>query len=233
MSSKLQAIQAALQGNWDEAISQNLALLKESPNDTDTLNRIAFAYTITGKLKEAKETYRRVLTLDNKNPIALKNLQRLIDMAASDTKQRSYKINNLASLFLEEQGKTKVIDLINIADKKIIAHQRTGDILTLTPKRFKIFLYDMQKQYVGMLPDDIGRRIIEFINGNYTFTAYIKYAQGTKVTVFVKEINRSNNLHNQPTFLGLHVKQKGESATPKNHQEEDVSEEDTESAIPL
>ena len=65
---KSQAIQTALTGDWQTAIILNLQLLEENPEDIETLNRLAFAYTILGKVKEAKQTYQKVLHLDTQNP---------------------------------------------------------------------------------------------------------------------------------------------------------------------
>ena len=77
MSIKNQAIQTALQGNWNEAIVLNKSLVKENPEDIDALNRLALAYTIIGKLKEAKSAYQKVVNIDPLNSIALRNLKKL------------------------------------------------------------------------------------------------------------------------------------------------------------
>ncbi len=74
---KSQAIQTALTGNWDQAISLNQELLKNNPTDIDALNRLAFAYSITGKTKEARNLYHKVLEIDTLNSIALRGLKRL------------------------------------------------------------------------------------------------------------------------------------------------------------
>ena len=56
MTLKTQAIQTALSGNWEKAIDINKSLIKEDPSDIDALNRLAFAFTILGKTKDAKST---------------------------------------------------------------------------------------------------------------------------------------------------------------------------------
>ena len=76
---KTQAVQTALQGDWQAAVILNQMLLEEDPHDIDSLNRLAFAKTSLGEIKEAKSIYQQVLTIDANNPIALKNLARLSD----------------------------------------------------------------------------------------------------------------------------------------------------------
>lgn len=56
-----QAINTALTGDWEKAVLINKDLVKENPKDIDALNRLAFAFNILGKNKEAKLTYQRVL----------------------------------------------------------------------------------------------------------------------------------------------------------------------------
>lgn len=197
---KTQAIQFALMGDWDNAISLNQTLLHENPNDIDTLNRLAFALASLGNIKEAKQMYQKVLSLDTQNPIAMKNLKRLTGGASIKKPQITQGLP-VSNIFIEEPGKTKVTDLINIADKRIIGQLRPGEILQLCVKRMKIFVLDSEKQYVGMLADDMSRRLIKFINGGNKYIAYIKTLAGNKVTIFVKEEKRAKRFAHQPTFL--------------------------------
>lgn len=198
MTSKTQAIESALMGDWQSAIELNQELLKENPNDIETLNRLAFAYTALGKIKNAKDVYQTVLKLDGKNPIALKNLKRLSEN--KNTPKNLTVIGQINNMFLEESGKTKVVELVNVAQPKIIANLMTGELLVLSIKRLKIFLLDQKKRYVGMLPDDLGKRLIKFIKGGNSYQAFVKSIENHQITVFVKETNRSNRFKNQPSF---------------------------------
>lgn len=192
---KSQAIQTALVGDWDAAINLNQLILQEEPNDIDTLNRLAFAFLSTGDTKNAKALYEKVLSLDMKNPIALRNLKRLHD---SNTKKPNVTLNNL---FIEEPGKTKVIELINVADKKVISYLRSGEKLELIIKRNKIFALDVNKQFIGMLPDDICQRLIKFINSGNQYEAYVRTVDNKKVSTFVRETKRVKRFQDQPSFI--------------------------------
>ncbi len=194
---KTQAIQIALTGNWAEAIAINKEILKEEPTDIDTLNRLAFAYTIIGKTKEAKQTYQKVLDIDSANPIALKNLKRL---GPSENKIKP-SLHISTKMFLEESGKTKIVALINTAPSQIIKTLQMGQELHLCIKRSKIFVQDERKQYVGMLPDDIGKRLTTFLAGGNVYESYVKSAHDHEVIIFIKEIKRVNKFKNQPSFL--------------------------------
>ena len=200
MTLKNQAIQTALEGNWQEAILINKSLIHENPEDVDALNRLALAYTIIGKLKEAKSTYQKVLTLDPLHPIALRNLKRLKDKSLNLTGGKTNScINNK---FLEEPGKTKVVELVNIAQPTIVEALRTGQSLDLSIKRLKIFALE-EEQYIGVLPDDIAKRLIKFMKNGCKYEAYVKSANQHKVTIFIKEIKKTSRYKDQPSFTTL------------------------------
>jgi tetratricopeptide (TPR) repeat protein len=200
MTNKNQAIQTALKGNWEEAITLNKALIEEDPKDIDALNRLALAYSIVGKIKDAKTTYQKVIQLDALNAIALRNLKKLKEANGQVTNGNLTKLIN--NKFLEEPGKTKVVDLVNIAQPQIIENLRTGESLDLSIKRLKIFVSD-GKQYIGVLPDDIARRLIKFMKAGCLYDAYVKSSSTHKVSLFIKEVKKTSRLKDQPSFTSF------------------------------
>lgn len=195
---KNQAIQIALTGDWEKAILLNEEILRENPKDTETLNRLAFALTALGKIKEAKEVYERVVSIDPLNPIAQRGLKRLNTPGNHSAGIPSHLVSNM---FLEESGKTKIVSLLNTAPTKVIRNLQVGQTVMLSKKRMKIFVQDGNKEYIGVLPDDLGQRLIKFIDGGNQYEAYVKSANDNGVTVFIKEIKRAARFKNQPSFL--------------------------------
>ncbi len=197
---KNQAIQATLSGNWEYAIKLNKTLVSENPNDVEALNRIALAYTVLGKIKNAKQYYQRVLDIDPLNSIALKNLKKIkMDNMSNGDEKITIQVNNF---FLEETGKTKVVELINLAPPDVLLTLRTGQLLDISAKRLKIFI-SQGKKYVGVLPDDIGKRLIKFIKGGNKYEAYVKSATHQTVTIFIRELKKSAKFKDQPSFLHI------------------------------
>lgn len=194
---KTQAIQIALTGDWDKAITLNKQILEEEPTNIDALNRLAFAYTILGKSKEAKQTYQKVLDIDAANPIALRNLKKLGPI----TSKTKLSIHISTNMFLEESGKTKIVTLINTAPAQVIKTLQMGQLLHLCIKRSKIFVQDEHKIFIGMLPDDIGKRLIKFLEGGNEYESYVKSAHDHEVVIFIKETKRVAKFKNQPSFL--------------------------------
>lgn len=195
---KNRAIKTALTGNWQTAIELNKEILTDTPNDIDTLNRLALAYAIMGKVKDAKETYQKVFELDPLNSIAQRNLKKLND------KSNDLQTGNVIQIncnFLEETGKTKIVELVNVAQSNIIQTLRIGQHVNLSIKRSKIFVLEGEKQYIGVLPDDIGIRLTKFINSGNKYEAFVKSTTGSKVYVFIKETKRVTKFKNNPSFI--------------------------------
>lgn len=203
MTIKDQAIKVAIEGKWDEAIQLNKTLLKESPSCIETLNRLALAYMVVGEINKAKLTYQKVLKLDPLNSIAVKNLKILKEKMNKSKNTKSTLNIQLNNNFLEESGKTKILELINIAPAKTIQMLRTGQRNIMAIKRLKIFILDEDSQYIGVLPDDIGKRLIRFIKSGNKYESCIKSANPHKVTVFIKEVKRVTKFKDHPSFSAI------------------------------
>ena len=220
---KTQAIQSALTGDWAESVKLNNQLLEENPKDVETLNRIGLAYMILGKTKDARSTYQKVLDIDPLNSIAIKNLKKIKTDGTSQD-QELILVNNT---FLEETGKTKVVDLVNLAQADVLTSLRTGQSLELSVKRLKIFI-SQGKKYVGALPDDIGKRLIKFVTGGNKYEAFVKSAGAHGVTIFIREVKRSSRFKDQPSFLTLvekKVLRRGKRTKMEDSQEDEEEEE--------
>lgn len=195
-----QAINTALMGDWKAAITFNEELLKEDPYDTEALNRLAFAFNILGKAKEAKNTYQRVLEIDSLNQIALRGLKRLTTTPNFNGHANGH--TTMSNVFIEETGKTKVVELVHVCEAKTLSTLRIGETLSLSIKRLKIFVLDSQKRYIGTVPDNIAKRLIKLMNGGNEYDAFVKSVDNVhKIVIFIRETKRSNKLKNQPSFI--------------------------------
>jgi hypothetical protein len=224
---KDKAIQAMLLGDWKNAASLNKDLINENPKDIDALNRLAYVFTILGKIPDAKSAYKKVLKIDILNQIAIRNIKKLTEMEPKQIAKSLSHIKGVNNIFLEETGKTKVISLVNTAQPKIISLLNTGQPVVITIKRSKIFLQDQNDQYLGVLPDDIGKRLVKLIKGGNEYSACVKSASTRNVCIFIKETKRMSKYKNQPSFPQTDGQNLGLSKTKtkmKNYR--DVGEDD-------
>lgn len=200
---KTLAIEAALQNDWATAIKLNQEILSLDPNDVETLSRIAFAFMEKGELEKARKSYHKILSLDHFNPIAVKNLKKLSSLKPRVFRKRQNALTslhaNIANLFLEEPGKTKVVKLKNLAESHIISQLRPGDMVTLSLKRRSIFVLD-KNVYLGALPDDVAHRLIRFMKHGNQYEAYVKSVERNQLTILIREVERASRFKNQPSF---------------------------------
>ena len=195
------AIKLALENNWEAAITVNKQLLDENPHDIGTLNRLSYAYMQSGKFEEAKNSYNRILELDTTNPIATKNLRKLMTLSSRKSNSNLIShLNHMDNVFIQEAGKTKTVDLLNIADRKTLTTLQNGDNVTLTIKLSKIFAITSEKAYIGMLPDNVGIRLIYFMKGGNEYQACIKGVDDKNITLFIKETKRAKKYSDQSSF---------------------------------
>lgn len=190
------AIEAALEGRWDDAINLNEEILKYDPNDVDALNRIGRAYFEKNEIRKAKLYFSRVLEIDKFNPIATRMLQKL----KGKNKRRQINASDVNPLyFIEEPGKTKVVSLLNLGDPSLILTLNSGDKLNFNFGKHRVSLFAGKDRYVGRLPDDLATRIIRLNKNGYFFEAFVKSADEKKVIIFIKEIKRPKQF-NSPSF---------------------------------
>ena len=207
-ASRTLAIKYALENNWQKAYVENKKIFNETPEDVDTLNRLDYSLIKLGKFQKAKTFYQKVIKIDKTNPIALRNLKRLETISkrglGSFETQRNISNNgvrvNLQDLFIEEAGKTKTIDLKNLADKKTLSILQPGDTVNLRIKRSRVFVQMQDNTFIGMLPDSIGMRMIPLMNGGNKYSAYIKALEENLATVFIKEEKKMAKFKNYPSF---------------------------------
>lgn len=203
------AIKYALENNWKLAVVTNEELLIENPNSIESLNRLGFALIKLGKYKKAKEAYKKVLAIDKTNPIATKNLKKLEMMSKQKVGKSEEPVQeigmNLQDMFIEEAGKTRTVDLKNLADKKSLSILQPGDKVNLVIKRSKIFIQDGGKKYIGMLPDSVSSRLIKFMKGGNEYSAFIKASDEKNVAVFLKEVKKMKRFQNQPSFSSINL----------------------------
>ncbi len=192
-----QAVQAAIKGTWAKAVEINRQLLKDDPENIGALNRLARAQRELNEIAQAQKIYKKVLTIDRYNPIATKNLQRLVK---GKKKSGQTKTIHTSNLFLEEPGKTKTIKLIRLASAEVLAELNSGQIVKLEPKERSISIITENGAYLGSIPDDLSSRLIKLIKGGNQYKVIVKGVARQHLEVFIRETFRSKRLHNLSSF---------------------------------
>lgn len=196
------AIDAALDSKWEEALKINKKIIKDDPQNIDALNRQAKAYMELGKPNLAKKYYSEVLKYDPYNPIALKNLKIMKSFKSNGKDFVPCNQDRLSpSLFLQEPGKTKIVNLLNVAEPQKLSHAFCGMKVEMTLKNRKITIVDSNGNYLGVLPDDVNHLLTRLSKGGNKYEIFIKSVRVNSLSVIIKEVFRSKRFKNQPSFL--------------------------------
>lgn len=179
------AISAALAGNWELALKINQEILNNQPQDVDALNRLAKAFVETGHMTKAKTIASKVVAIDPTNSIAKKLLDKWPLIKANGHANFTTPLSPHA--FLEESGKTKVVELIHLGDPKLIASLDAGDEVKFLAYEHRVSVVTQDGKYIGRLPDDLASRLKRLIKAGNQYQVLIKCTSRTEVRVFIKE----------------------------------------------
>lgn len=191
--------------DWEEAAKINQKIIKISENSVETLNRLARAYISLGETQKAQKNYKKALGLDPYNIIAKRNLEKITKANGSvqirgNNGHTAKPAVNLSTLFLFEPGKTKIISLLNLAPPQILAAVSCGDEVSLNPKKHSVTVASSDGTYLGALPDDLAHKLISYIDGGNKYEAYVRCATTKMLSIFIKEVYKSEKFVNQPSF---------------------------------
>jgi tetratricopeptide (TPR) repeat protein len=181
-----QAIQLAMQGQWQEAAAVNRAIIAVFPNDVDAYNRLGKALTELGQYSEAREAYAKTLELDSLNSIAQKNLARLatLDEGAAIQAEGGQKLS--PQMFISEMGKTGITVLTRAAAKSA-ARMTAGDQVFLRRQNNTLVVESSQGEYLGEIEPKLGMRLIKLMEGGNQYAAAIATLNQDDVRVIIKE----------------------------------------------
>ena len=181
-----QAIQLAMQGQWEEAAKVNRIIIDVFPNDVDAYNRLGKALTELGRYAEARDAYGKALGLDPHNSIAQKNLARLSSLreAAAPRAEAGTKLS--PQLFISETGKTGVTVLVRPA-VEVAARLTAGDEVFLRRENSALVVENAQGEYLGEVEPKLSLRLIKLIEAGNRYAAAIATLARDNVRIIIKE----------------------------------------------
>lgn len=202
-----EAINAALENNWEKALQLNRELEKKYPDDAETMNRLARSLSEIGKINEAKKVYRKVLKVDPYNQISEKNLKRISSIKKSDLKTSQLSSSFKGDIFLEESGKTVSAIIEDTAMPSVLAGLRTGDKIGLAAQRSNVKVVTSTGQRIGKIEDSLAQSISKNVRVGSKFEAFVKSVLlekspskegSSKVVIFIRETYRSPKVTTPP-----------------------------------
>ncbi len=192
------AVGLALQGRWQEAVAANKGILEQFPDDVETHNRLGRALMEIGEYAEAKKAYGRTLELDPFNNIAKKSLGRLSLMGKRDTKADVHKV--VADIFVEETGKARVVRLVGLAAKEIVAKVAPGEEVILSMEGQRLLVKNKEDDYLGEVDPKYGARLAKLTTLGNQYIAAINSIGSNELKVIIREVYQHPSQAGRPSF---------------------------------
>lgn len=187
------AVDAAKKSDWQKAIELNTEILTEDADNLGALNRLGLAYLQISKSNLAKKTFKAVLEFDPSNSIAKKNLEKI------KNKQQTAP-NFTHETFIEEPGKTKIVELHRLASKETLMGINSGQKCELKIKNRYISV-ECADKYLGTLPEDLSFRLTKLMGRKNKYECFAHSVSTKGCLVYIKEVFRSEknkNIHSFP-----------------------------------
>lgn len=180
-----QAITAAKNSDWEEAIAINSQILEQDPQNINAFNRMGIAYLQLNKKNKARDCFKKTLEIDKTNNIAKKQLARI------KAKHHLIMPTFHREHFIEEPGRTKIVELHRLAGKGVLSQLAVGQTCQLNLKKRYISVENEQGVYIGALPEDISFRLSKLIKTGNKYSCRLHSCNYNQCSVYLKEINRS------------------------------------------
>lgn len=182
---RTQAILAAKKTDWHAAVAINEQILTSYPDDVGSYNRLGLAQLQLGDRSAAKTSFSKALEIDRSNAIAKKQLERI--SSKKTTTLPSFSTEH----FIEEPGRTKIVELHRLAGKQVLEELSVGSHCKLVAKKRYISVETLQGTYIGALPEDISFRLIKLIESGNVYACMIQKITSNQCSVYLKETHRS------------------------------------------
>lgn len=181
-----QAIKAAMQSRWDDAVRLNESILELAQgNDSDAFNRLGRALMALGRFAESQQAYASALRLDPSNQIARKNLTALQNKVASeDGGALSEHVD--PRLFVEETGKTGIVPL-GRANRELLARMTPGERVHLRRAGNTLVAANPAGEVLGQIDTRTGLRLIRLMDGGNEYAAAISQVTADGARIIIKE----------------------------------------------
>ncbi len=187
------AIQMALQGQWEQAVDLNRAILDSFPADVDACNRLGKAMTELGRYADARDSYMRAIEIDPLSLIASKNLSRLATLGKNAPKKSKKAASQKLSpeMFIEEQGKTTITELVR-PEMDVVNQLTAGDLVQLAPdKKGNVLVQTMAGEHFGDVESRLGQRLVKLLDGGNEYVTAISSLHEDGVSLFIRETRQS------------------------------------------
>ncbi len=180
------AVSLAMNGEWAEAAQLNREILEAAPDDVGAMNRLGKALTELGESGKALDAFRRALELSPGNPIATKNVERLLADTSNGcaTSRRSCGGGTVRPrMFIADSGKSAEVSLL----ASTAGNPSPGTPVTLEANGSTLGVMDPDGNCLGLVPPGMAHRLLSLIVGGNRYEGAVSGTTNGAVRAVLRE----------------------------------------------
>ena len=194
-----EAIQAALESRWQDALAINRALVERHGGVEETFNRIGKALTELGEHQAALDAYSEALQINSENVIAQKNVRKLRLLLESREKIAGAKGAIDVDLFAEEPGKS-ALTVLNPPKSGVVIVVAPGEVVELHLQDGGLQAQTIAGVVLGDVDSKIARRLVPLISTGNRYTAVVARAEESQIEIIIREAFQSTENARKSSF---------------------------------
>jgi tetratricopeptide (TPR) repeat protein len=194
-----EAIQAALESRWQDALAINRALVERHGGVEETFNRIGKALTELGEHQAALDAYSQALQINSENVIAQKNVRKLRLLLESREKIAGAKGAIDVDLFAEEPGKS-ALTVLNPPKSGVVIVVAPGEVVELHLQDGGLQAQTTAGVVLGDVDSKIARRLVPLISTGNHYTAVVARAEESQIEIIIREAFQSTENARKSSF---------------------------------
>ena len=201
-----EAVNLALQGEWQRAAEVNRAVLELYPEDVEAMNRLVKSLIELGNYKEASVVLDKACELAPYNNIAKRHRARLnqlvtdADEGTSDQVNQNKKTAGTPQIFIEESGKSGTTVLRNTKGNKSVRRLSASEQVVLSREKNTVIVCTLDGQLIGHLEPKLGNRLVRLMDGGNQYAAAVVTVSDDNVSIIIKETFKHRSLQNVCSF---------------------------------
>ena len=194
-----EAIQAALESRWQDALAINRALVERHGGVEETFNRIGKALTELGEHQAALDAYSQALQINSENVIAQKNVRKLRLLLESREKIAGAKGAIDVDLFAEEPGKS-ALTVLNPPKSGVVIVVAPGEVVELHLQDGGLQAQTIAGVVLGDVDSKIARRLVPLISTGNRYTAVVARVEESQIEIIIREAFQSTENARKSSF---------------------------------
>ncbi len=194
-----EAIQAALESRWQDALAINRALVERHGGVEETFNRIGKALTELGEHQAALDAYSQALQINSQNVIAQKNVRKLRLLLESREKIAGAKGAIDVDLFAEEPGKS-ALTVLNPPKAGVVIVVAPGEVVELHLQDGGLQAQTTAAVVLGDVDSKIARRLVPLISTGNRYTAVVARVEESQIEIIIREAFQSTENARKSSF---------------------------------